>query len=28
LAAQKGYYAKLVRLQFAPANGIGVKKPC
>jgi len=28
LAAQNGYYAKLVRLQFAPANGIGVKKPC
>ncbi|MCP4566461.1 MAG: ABC transporter ATP-binding protein [FCB group bacterium] len=28
LAAQGGYYSKLCKLQFAPPNGMGVKKAC
>jgi len=28
LLAMNGYYSKLCRLQFAPANGMGVKKAC
>ena len=28
LMAHGGYYAKLCKLQFAPANGMGVKKAC